>query len=98
MNKVYNDKGIKCKIEDNVLKIKISLEDLAWIFKQSPCNFYESSIKTNKLDEFGEYVGLRLYDEAPDEEDNIMIGMPFQRIFDDILEGAEEFVDYGEEE
>lgn len=98
MNKIYSDSGIKCKIEDKVLKLEVSLEDLAWIFKNSPDNFEEWSIKSNKLEEFGDYVAERLYDEAPNEEDNLMIGVPFQRIFDDIFEGDEAFVDYGDED
>ena len=104
MSKKFEDQIMKFEITNTKLKMEISLKDLAWLFENSPSNFgFEgdgvAKVKRGKRKEFAEFIVNRLRDDSSDDSNNTVWGEPFERIFEEILEGAEdEIVKYPNED
>jgi len=98
--KEFNNQLLKFKITNDKLKMEISLKDLVWLFHNSPDNCGEdgmglgAKIKRGKRQEFAEYVVSMLMDESPSNGNNMRWGEPFEDIFMEIFEGAEDFCKY----
>ena len=96
--KEFNDQLLKFKITNDKLKMEISLKDLVWLFHNSPENFDGdkplAKIKAGKRQEFAEYIVNMLMDDAPNERDCVRWGEPFEDIFMEITESAEDFCKY----
>lgn len=95
---------MKFEITKDKLKMEMSLKDLAWLFENSPSNFgFEgdgvAKVKRGKRQEFAEFMVNRLRDDLSEDSNNTVWGDPFERIFEEILEGAEdEFIKYPNED
>ena len=102
--KDFNDFLMKFSIDDNKLKMEISLDDLVFLFENCPDNmtdygdFPGYKIKPDKKQEFAEYIVNMLLDDAPNEKDTIRIGEPFDDIFIEIMESYEDFCIYPEDD
>lgn len=101
--KEFNDQLLKLKITKNKLKMEISLKDLVWLFYNSPANTYDgenigAKVKPGKRQEFAEYIVNKLMDESPFNENNVRWGQPLEDIFEEILEGDEDFCKYSIDE
>ena len=100
MVKKFDSQIMKFQITNDKLKMEASLKDLAWLFENSPNNFgYDgegvAKVKCGKRQEFAEYIVEHLMDYSQHNEDNTVWGQPFEDIFEDIFEGAEdEFIKY----
>ncbi|AKA68516.1 hypothetical protein [Clostridium scatologenes] len=104
-NKKFTDQVMKFEITKDKLKMEISLKDLEWLFKNSPNNYDENGnsgvikVKRGKRQEFAEYVVKALMDVQDPDSDNTKWGQPFEDIFEEIFEGAEdEFIKYPDAE
>ena len=104
MSKKFEDQIMKFEITNTKLKMEMSLKDLAWLFENSPSNFgFEgegvAKVKRGKRQEFAEFMVNRLRDDSSEDSNNTVWGDPFERIFEEILEGAEdEFIKYSNED
>jgi hypothetical protein len=104
MSKKFEDQIMKFEITKDKLKMEMSLKDLAWLFENSPSNFgFEgdgvAKVKRGKRQEFAEFMVNRLRDDLSEDSNNTVWGDPFERIFEEILEGAEdEFIKYPNED
>ena len=104
MSKRFEDQVMKFDITNTKLKIEITLKDLAWLFENSPSNYDldgegPAKVKRGKRKEFVEFIVNRLKDDSSEDSNNVVQGEPFEMIFEEILEGAEdEIVKYPNEE
>jgi len=102
--KKFEEQLTKFYITNDKLKMEISLKDLVFLFENCPNNmdyngnFPGCKIKRGKKQEFAEYVVRMLLDDAPNERDTNRIGEPFDDIFEEIMEGYEDFCTYSNEE
>jgi hypothetical protein len=99
MSKKFTDQLMKFEITKDKLKMEISLKDLAWLLEVSPNNYGDNGelikVKRGKRQEFAEFVVNKLQDDSGQDSNNVVWGEPFERIFEDIFEGAEdEFIKY----
>ena len=97
--KEFNDQLLKFKITNDKLKMEISLKDLVWLFHNSPENETEgdqpyAKVKRGKRQEFAEYIVKKMLDDSYNEKDCIRWGEPFEDIFREISESAEDFCKY----
>ena len=101
--KKFDSQLMKFAITKDKLKMEIKLSDLVWLFKYSPSNYGvngegEAKVRKGKRQEFAELVVNRLLDDSSEDSNNTVWGEPFERIFEEILEGAEdEIIKYPEE-
>ena len=101
MSKKFTEQVMKFEITKSKLKMEITLKDLAWLLENSPNNYGEDGepvkVKRGKRQEFAEFVVNMLMDF--EDGDETRWGKPFEDIFMEILEGAEDdFIKYPEEE
>jgi len=102
--KEFNDFLLKFKITNDKLKMEISLKDLVWLFHNSPENIGEdgespfAKIKRGKRQEFAEYFVKMMLNDAPYEQDCFRWGIPFEDIFRELTESAEDFCKYEDED
>ena len=93
--KEFNDQILKFQITDDELIMKMSIKDLVWLFEESPNNTYDGEnigckVRTDKVQEFAEFIVRQLMDGAPYEQDDMRWSVPFTQAFNEILEGAED--------
>ncbi|NFG24865.1 hypothetical protein FDF11_14285 [Clostridium botulinum] len=104
MSKKFEDQLMKFEITNTKLKMEISSKDLAWLFENSPSNFgFEgdgvAKVKKGKRQEFAEFIVNRFRDDVDSDSNNTVWGESFEKVFEEILEGAEdEIVKYPNEE
>jgi hypothetical protein len=96
--KEYNNQLMKFKITDNKLEMSIKIDDIVWLFHNSPDNFNGNGIavkvKKGKEKEFAEYVLKYLMDFECDSH-NTNWSAKFDEAFNTVLCGAEnEICDY----
>lgn len=99
MSKKFTDQVMKFEITKDKLKMEISLKDLAWLLENSPNNYDEGNgvikVKRGKRQEFAKFIVERLMDDSSEDSNNVIWGEPFENIFMEIFEGAEdEFIKY----
>jgi hypothetical protein len=99
--KEFNKQALKFKITEDKIKMEITLEDLKNIFELAPNNTYDGeniavTIKEDRLQDFTEYVVRFLLDDEFQDSSMPNWGVPFQRAFDEIIEGYEDFGKYTE--
>ena len=100
MSKKYTDQIMKFEITKEKLKMEISLKDLAWLLKNSPNNYGCANgelikVRCGKRQEFAEYIVTMLMDAESCDSNDVRWGKPFEDIFEEIFEGAEdEFIKY----
>lgn len=95
MSKKFEEHLMKFNITKDKLKMEIKLKDLEWLFENSPSNFgFEGEgiarVKRGKRQEFAEFIVRRLLDDSSEDSNNVVWGEPFEKIFEEILEGAED--------
>lgn len=100
--KEFNQQVLKFKITNDKLIMEMSLEDLDFLFNASPNNFdgdgIVAKIKDGKRQEFAEFIVKFLMDDEGYDSNDVNWGVPFEKAFDEIFEGAEDdMVDYSEE-
>lgn len=95
MNK-FENLGFKAIVTQEKLNIEISIDNLINGFNRNPENYANETIKQDKKQEFAEYVAKNLID-GTDIGDSIIM-QATDRVFEQILEGYEEFVEYREDE
>ena len=92
--KKFDSQLLKFSITKKKLKMEIGLKDLVWLFNRNPNNFDGNKpfakIRRGKRQEFAEYVVGMLMDDSLYEKDCIRWAEPFENIFNEILEGAED--------
>lgn len=102
MSKRFEEHLMKFNITKDKLKMEIKLKDLEWLFENSPSNFGfdgegVAKVRRGKRQEFAEFIVYRLLDDAGQDSNNTIWGEPFERIFEEVLEGAEdEIIKYPE--
>ena len=101
MSKKFTEQIMKFEITKSKLKMEITLKDLAWLLENSPNNYGEVGeavkVKRGKRQELAEYAVNMLMDF--EDSDETRWAKPFEDIFMEIFEGAEdEFIKYPKEE
>ena len=97
MNK-YENLGVTTIVSDDKLSIEISIDGLVDGFNFCPNNYDDSTIKGEKYQEFANYIAKALIDGSNPDTGNSPVMTMVDSIFEDIFEGAEDFVKYGDEE
>jgi hypothetical protein len=97
--KKFNNQVMKFTITSDKLKMEMSLQDLVWLFHNSPNNTYDgenigAKVKPGMRQEFAEFIVKFLMDDARNESDNTNWSEPFENAFLEIIEGAEDFCKY----
>lgn len=98
MPTTFENLGVKASVTNDKLKIEVSIKGLVNGFNQSPNNYDEAKVKRGCRKDFAEYVAKALVDGSnPDTGDNPIMEA-LEGIFEEILESAEEFVKYPNED
>ncbi len=91
---------MRFKIEDNKLKMEININDLLWLFKTSELNFdgegQIAKIKNNKKEQFVKFIIDYLKDININNENITNWAVPFEKCFNEIIEGCEDFCKYND--
>jgi hypothetical protein len=89
--KEYNEQVLKFKITEDELQMTIKLEDLAWLFANSPNNFDGEEIMATVKDKqlFAEKIVEYLMDDAGSDSNDVNWGVPFEDAFTDIYESGD---------
>ena len=98
MPKTIENLGFKATITADKIKIELPIKGLIGGFNDNPNNFDEAKIKRGHRKEFAEYVATALIDGSNPDTGNNPIMDALDGIFEEILEGAEDFVKYQEED
>ena len=101
--KEFNEQVMKFKITKDKLKMEIALKDLVWLFHNSPENTFDgetiaAKVKRGKKQEFAEFIVNYLMDDESSDSSNTNWGVPFENAFTEAIEGAEEFLQYTDDE
>ena len=99
----FNTQVLKIAITEEKLKMEISLKDLKRLFETNDKNTYNGidtgvTVKENMIKEYAAYIARFLLDD--EYQDNSMPNwlVPFQKVFDEIVEGYEDFAEYHNED
>ena len=97
-----NDSIMKFKIEDDKLKMEISIEDLIFLVKEDPENYDGEdtilTVKEDKKQEFVNYIINHLEDINMDNENLLNWSVPFQGAFDELyVDRYQDFCEYKED-
>ena len=103
MKKIDSPDVLKFSLTKDKLKMEISLKDLVFIFHNSPNNTYDgetigAKVKRGKRQEFAEFVIKNLLDEGCQDTGLPVWGIPFEEVFDRIIEGYEDFCKYSNDD
>jgi hypothetical protein len=102
--KIYKDidTGFTAEVTDDSLIIKMPIENLINGFDLDPTNFWEDKsiaiVDKEKSQEFAEYLAEKLFDEADTETGESYMTEMLSRVFNEAIEGAEDFLTYTDEE
>ena len=96
--KKYENGALKTELSDDgkIVHFSIKVSDLKLLFKTCSENFDGSNIRRGKEQEFIDYVLERMSEPSMWNDDTVKWALPFEEIFQEILEGAEDFVNYKE--
>lgn len=96
--KKYDNGALKTELSADGKTVYFSLKvsDLKFLFKTCSENFDGSNIRRGKEQKFIDYVLERMNEPSMWNDDTVKWALPFEEIFQEILEGAEDFVNYKE--
>lgn len=97
MGKVYEGIGYHIVISDGTFKIEFPIESLIDGFNLNPNNYDESVIKEDFKHDFLDYVAKALIDSSSAEIGDSLVIEMLDSVFNELLEGAEDFVDYSDD-
>jgi len=95
MQTKYEGLGVATTVKKDKLIIEVPIDSLINGFNLSPNNHDKSIIEIDKKLEFANYVAKQLVDNSDPETGYSPILIMLDNIFNEILEGAEDFVNYG---
>jgi len=89
--------GFTLKVSNDEVSIHMPIENLKNGFELSPNNFSEAKVIEGKEEEFANWLVTNLLDHVDgDTRDNFIVEM-LDSVFERAYEGAEDFVDYGDD-
>lgn len=96
--KKYDNGALKTELSEDgkTVYFAIKVSDIKKLFKFCSANFDGSSIKRKREQEFIDYVLNQLNEPGTWNDDTVKWALPFEEIFQEILEGEEDFVSYRE--
>lgn len=97
MGKTIESLGFKATVTADKIKIELPIKGLVGGFDDNPENFNEAKIKRSHYKKFAEYVAVMLIDGSDPDTGNNPLMSAIDRVFEEILEGAEDFVEYRED-
>lgn len=100
--KKYDEQLMKFTITNDKLKMEIPLKELVWLFHNSPNNVSDGEglaykIIKNKTQEFAEFIVRNLMDIDGYNDDVVLWGIPFEKVFERIYEDDLDFIIYPED-
>lgn len=91
---------VKMKIEEGKIKAEIAINDLIFLFDRNPENFDGFSqiakVKKGKEEIFAQALITQLKEPSLNERDCVRWAEPITDIFNEFLDGAEDFLEYKE--
>jgi hypothetical protein len=90
--------GFTATVTKQKLKIEIPIANLVQGFKDSPNNFDEAVVKRGHRQEFAKYVAQALVDGSNKDTGDSPIMEAIEQVFEELFEGAEDFVKTQEDE
>ncbi|EKS4344823.1 hypothetical protein QB607_002819 [Clostridium botulinum] len=96
--KKYKSLGITTIVTKDKLKIEIPIKNLVNGFNLNPENYDETKVARGKRQEFSNYVAKALIDSSNSETGDSLIMEACDRVFEDIMEGCEDFIKYPDDE
>lgn len=94
MPKKFEALGVTTVLTNDKLKIEIPISNLVNGFNLNPENYDEAKIRRGYKKHFAEFIAKALIDSNNAETGDSLVMEMFDRIFEEILEGDEEFVKY----
>ncbi len=98
MPTTFENLGFKATVTNDKLKIEIPIRNLVEGFKDSPNNYNEATVKRGCRKEFAEYIAQSLVDGNNPDTGNSPIMEAIENTFEELFEGAEDFIKYQDEE
>ncbi|HCL4447304.1 TPA: hypothetical protein N2D16_002909 [Clostridium botulinum] len=95
--KKYESLGITTIVTKDKLKIEIPIKNLVNGFNLNPENYDESKVAKGKRQEFANYVAKALINSSNADTGDSLIMETCDRVFEDIMEGCEDFIKYSDE-
>lgn len=94
--KKYDNGLLKTELSEDrkTINFSISVSKLKWLFKNSPTNPTENTIKSAKTQDFVDHVLTHLSEPSIYDDNTVKWLAPFEEIFGDINSGDEDFVNY----
>lgn len=96
--KKYENLGVTAIVTTTKIKIEVPIKGLINGFNLNPENYDGSKVARGKRKEFAEYVANALIDSSNSETGDSFFIEACDRVFEEIMEGYEEFIKYGEED
>jgi len=93
----YESLGFTAIVTNNKLKVEIPINNLIDGFRDSPNNHDEVKVKRGYRREFVTYVAKSLIDQGNSESGDSFIMEALELVFEELFEGAEDFITYPEE-
>ena len=91
-----NETVFKVKADKEGLTIKISIEDLLFLFENSPTNYTgdgpDAKVIKGKEEAFCKRIVELLLDFPDSDAENIRLGKPFEFAFEEICCSGEDFI------
>lgn len=98
MPKKFESLGITTVVTNNKLKIEIPIKNLVKGFNLNPENHDEAKVKRGCRNEFAEFVAEAVIDSSNAETGDSLVMEMFDKAFEQMLEGDEEFIKYPSED
>lgn len=98
MAEKYEQLGFTATVTNQKLKVEIPISNLVKGFEASPNNFDEVKVKRGHKQAFAKYLAQHLIDGSNPDTGESPIMEVIEQIFEEIFEGAEDFIKYPEED
>lgn len=98
MSKKFESLGITTVVTGEKLKIEIPIKNLVNGFNLNPDNYDEAKVKRGYRKAFAEFVAQAVIDSNNAETGDSLVMEMFDKVFEQMLEGDEEFIKYASEE
>lgn len=97
MPEKFESLGFTATVTKQKLKIEIPISNLIQGFEVSPNNFDEAKVKRGHRQAFAKYLAQHLVDGSNPDTGESPIMEAIEQVFEDMSEGAEEFIKYPDE-
>lgn len=98
MPEKFESLGFTATVTKLKVKIEIPISNLVQGFEVSPNNFEDAKVKRGYRQAFARYIAKHLVDGSNPDTGESPIMEAIEQVFEDMFEGAEDFIKYPEDD